>query len=164
MSKTKNFMISSYDLETKFTKLIVFLLIFGNAIVGKPFSSIRIDFVYINEILLGTLFLLFYKKNVSFLYKILVLLTIPFYQIFINDYYFVDVLRDYALIYYPIVIYLVLGFDGKLLNITKELILKSYFMIPYLPLIYLINKWLFNNLRFTEIVVFSTIFYFQEEN
>ena len=71
-------MISSYDLETKFTKLIVFLLIFGNAIVGKPFSSIRIDFVYINEILLGTLFLLFYKKNVSFLYKILVLLTIPF--------------------------------------------------------------------------------------
>ena len=36
-------------------------------------------------------------------------------------------------------------------------------MIPYLPLIYLINKWLFNNLRFTEIVVFSTIFYFQEE-
>ena len=43
MWKTKNFMISSYDLETKFTKLIVFLLIFGNAIVGKPFSSIRID-------------------------------------------------------------------------------------------------------------------------
>ena len=55
-------MISSYDLETKFTKLIVFLLIFGNAIVGKPFSSIRIDFVYINEILLEHILIVLQEK------------------------------------------------------------------------------------------------------
>jgi len=156
-------MIYSFDLKIKLAKFIVFLLIIGNMVVGKPFASLRLEFLYVNEFLLAVLYLLFYKKNISYLFKIIILLTIPFYQILIKDYYFVDVLRDYALIYYPIIIYLTIGFDNKLLDITKELFDRLFLIIPYLPLIYLINKVLFDNLRFTEIVVFSLVFYFQED-
>lgn len=156
-------MLFYFDVKTKITKLTIFLLIIGNTIIGKPFASLRIDFIYINEFLLAVLFILFYKKNISFLFKVIILLIIPLYQILIKDYYFVDVLRDFALFYYPIVVFLTLGFDNKLLDMTKELLNRLIFIIPYLPLIYLINKILFDNLRFTEIVVFSLIFYFQED-
>jgi len=156
-------MTSSYKLKNQLIKLVLFLLIFGNAFIGKPFAQLRFEFIYINEFLFAALFLLFYRKNINFLYQAVLLLLIPMYQVLLKNYYFIDVLKDYALIYYPVVIYLVQSFDNKLIKMTKELFQKLFFIIPYIPLLYLINKWLFNNLRFTEIVVFSTIFYFQED-
>lgn len=142
--------------------LVLFILIFGNVFLNKAFASIKIgSFLYINEILLFTLFLALknsLKVGVKFL---LILLPIPLYSIFNTDYEIYNILKDYAILYYPYVIFVFLSNDKKLPQLVREVILKYKFLYPYLPLYYFISYFFASSpLRATEAVCFSLIFFY----
>ena len=154
--KTKlNFLFSS----------IIFVLIYGNSLLNKSFASLKIgEFFYINELLIFVLFLLSKNKlKQSFCYFI-VLIPITLYSTLINNFEIYNVLKDFALLYYPFVIVVILISNPSFCEFVINNILKFKKAIPFMPF-YLFIFYSITDLemRMTEAVCFSILFYFSAE-
>ena len=141
---------------------IIFVLIFGNVIFNKLYASIKIgEIFYVNEILLFLLYLTIEKKFHSGFKYFLLLLPFPLFSILIFEYETYNVFKDYAIFYYPFVIYILVTKNIEIKNSVDFVISKTKFIYPYLP-IYFSIYYVFTKrpLRATEAVCFSIILYF----
>ena len=78
-------------------EIVIFLLIFGNAVFLKEFATLKIEpFFYINEALLIILSLTLLKKNLNLIKYFLLLLPLPLYSLIANKYTLNLILQDYA--------------------------------------------------------------------
>ena len=90
--------------------LLFSFLILGNVLLGKAYANLNIfGFIYINELVIGLLIVLNVKKLKKLPYFIIILIIPPIFQIFTKNLEFKYVFQDYALIYYPIIIFLLLS-------------------------------------------------------
>lgn len=145
-----------------FRNTIIFVLIFGNIIFNKLYASIKIgEIFYINEILLFLLYLTIEKKFHSGFKYFLLLLPFPLISILIFEYEIYNVFKDYAIFYYPFVIYILVTKNIEIKNSVNFVISKTKFIYPYLPLYFSIY-YVFTKrpFRATEAVCFSIILYF----
>lgn len=152
--------------KNKLNVLFISSILFGNVFLGKIFASLNFfNFIYINEIILGLIILLNVKQLKQLTLVIPILLITPIYSIVINNYPLIEVLRDFALIYYPVIIFFILKNSNSLV-IDTEIVLSIFKKIYiYIPLIYFFLFPIFNNkfnflfIRPTEIINFSLLFF-----
>lgn len=137
------------------------LLILGNVLLGKAYANLNIfGYFYINELVISLLIILNLKKLKKIQYTIIVLIIPPMFQIFTKNLEFKNVFQDYALVYYPIIIYLLLR-DNQDFSKNIEYILEKFEpFIPFITLYYFIFYNFYNYLRSTEIVVLSFLFFY----
>ena len=88
----------NYSFKENVQTLIIFILIFGNILIGKPFASINIyNFFYISELFFGLYILLNFKNINKIFYFIFLSLLPPLFQIYFKDLVYSGVFKDYAL-------------------------------------------------------------------
>lgn len=145
--------------------LLFSFLILGNVLLGKAYANLNIfGFIYINELVIGLLIVLNVKKLKKLPYFIIILIIPPMFQIFTKNLEFKYVFQDYALIYYPIIIFLLLSSNQEFNKNIRFVLEKFEPFIPFITLYYFIFYTFNNYLRSTEIVVLSFLFFYTTKN
>lgn len=145
--------------------LLFSFLILGNVLLGKAYANLNIfGFVYINELVIGLLVILNIKKLKKLPYLIITLIIPPIFQIFTKNLEFKYVFQDYALVYYPIIIFLLLSINPEFNKNIRFVLEKFEPFIPFITLYYFIFYTFNNYLRSTEIVVLSFLFFYSTKN
>ena len=119
--------------------LIIFILIFANILIGKTFASLNFsDFFYINEILIGLYLFINYQKIQKIYFLIFLTSLPPLFQVYFKGYSLIDVFTDYALFYYPFILFNLFRYDDSLKNIIQSIIGVMERFFPFFPLYYFI--------------------------
>lgn len=161
MSKSVNKKIENSQVS-KVQSLLVYLLIFGNTLFLKDFASIKFGTIfYINEILLFLLLITLFMYNKTIIYYLFLLIPLPAYSLLIKNYELRFIFQDYALIYYPFLIFIFTVCDKNFSLVVRKNLNFLHKVYPIFPFYYTLI-FLFTSLSFraTEAVCFSIIFYF----